>query len=294
MTTPYGAQLTDVTVRYDKGDPALDGVTFAVRPGTITGLLGRNGAGKSTALALLASLRRPTSGTVLVDGQDPFENAVVTAGVQLVRESGDVLRDAPLKATLAYYADLRPMWDADLAESLLDQLEVSREQRPDRLSRGKQSAVGCVLGLASRAPLTMFDESHLGMDAPSRYAFYDALLEDYTDHPRTIIVSSHLIEEVERLFEDVVVLHRGKTLLAESADAVRDRAVSLVGPTTAVTKLADGRRTLATRSLGSTTQITVEGSLDPASLALARDAGVEVARVSLQDLFIHLTQEPRR
>ncbi|WP_262852728.1 ATP-binding cassette domain-containing protein [Mumia quercus] len=294
MTTPYGAQLTDVTVRYGKGDPALDGATFAIRPGTVTGLLGRNGAGKSTALALLASLRRPTSGTVLVDGQDPFENAVVMAGVQLVRESGDVLRDTSVKETLGYYSELRPTWDTDLAESLLDQFEVSREQRPDRLSRGKQSALGCVIGLASRAPLTIFDETYLGMDAPSRYAFYDALLEDYTAHPRTVVVSSHLIDEVERLFEDVVVLHHGKTLLAETADTVRDRAVSLVGPTSAVTKLADGRRTLSTRSLGGTTQITLEGVLEPAELSLARDAGVEVARVSLQDLFIHLTQETVR
>ncbi|QMW64763.1 ABC transporter ATP-binding protein [Mumia sp. ZJ1417] len=294
MTTPYGAELTDVTVRYGRGEPALDGASFSLRPGTITGLLGRNGAGKSTALALLASLRRPTSGTVRVDGRDPFENAVVMAGVQLVRESGDVLRDTSVEETLGYYSELRPTWDTDFATALLDRFGIDPAHCPDRLSRGKQSALGCVIGLASRAPLTIFDETYLGMDAPSRYAFYDALLDDYTDHPRTIVVSSHLIDEVERLFEDVVVIHEGKTLLAETADTVRDRAISLVGPTSAVAKLTDGRRTLSTRSLGGSTQITLEGSLDPAELALARDAGVEVARVSLQDLFIHLTQETVR
>jgi ABC-2 type transport system ATP-binding protein len=293
MTTPYGAELSDVTVRYGRGrDAALDGASFTVRPGTITGLLGRNGAGKSTALALLASFRRPTSGTVRVDGADPFENAAVMAGVQLVRESGDVVGDSPVNDTIGYYSGVRPLWDADYAKALLDQFGIDPRKTPDALSRGKQSALGCIIGLASRAPLTIFDESYLGMDAPSRYAFYDALLEDYTQHPRTIIVSSHLIDEVERLFEDVIVLHRGRTVVSETADALRDRAVSLVGPTSAVSKLADGRHTLATRSLGGTTQLTLEGALDPEDVARARDAGVEVGRVSVQDLFIHLTQEP--
>lgn len=295
MTTPYGAELTDVTVRYGRrrtDEAALDHVSFTVRPGTITGLLGRNGAGKSTALSLLASLRRPTSGTVLVNGVDPFEDAVVMAGVQLVRESGDVLGDTSINETLGYYDELRPHWDGDYARALLDQFDVDPRTTPAKLSRGKKSALGCIVGLASRAPLTIFDESYLGMDAPSRYAFYDALLDDYTDHPRTIVVSSHLIEEVERLFEDVVMLHRGRTLVSETADALRSRAVSVVGPSTAVSKLADEHRVLATRNLGGTTQLTLEGSLEPAEIALARDAGIEIARVSIQDLFIHLSQEP--
>ncbi|MGH1565666.1 ATP-binding cassette domain-containing protein [Mumia sp. DW29H23] len=294
MTTPYAAELTDVTVRYGRrgsGEPALDGASFSIRPGTITGLLGRNGAGKSTALALLASLRRPTSGTVRVDGHDPFENAVVMAGVQLVRESGDVVRDSSVDDTLGYYSEVRPTWDTEYAKALLDQFGIAMDTQPNKLSRGKQSALGCIIGLASRAPLTIFDESYLGMDAPSRYAFYDALLDDYTEHPRTIVVSSHLIEEVERLFEDVVVLHRGRTVVSESADALRDRAVSLVGPTTAVSKLADGRHALATRTLGGTTQLTLEGALEPAEVAHARETGVEIARVSIQDLFIHLTKD---
>ncbi|KAA1419988.1 ABC transporter ATP-binding protein [Mumia zhuanghuii] len=291
MTTPYGAELTDVTVTYGRGNRALDEASFAIRPGTITGLLGRNGAGKSTALALLAALRRPTSGSVRVDGADPFENAVVMGGVQLVREAGDVIGDSSIDESLGYYSELRPHWDSEYAFALLDQFGIDPSATPNKLSRGKKSALGCTIGLASRAPLTIFDESYLGMDAPSRYAFYDALLEDYTEHPRTIVLSSHLIDEVERLFEDVVVLHHGRAVVAETADALRGRAVSLVGPTTAVSKLADGRHALATRSLGGTTQLTLEGSLEPSEIALARDAGVEIARVSIQDLFIHLTQE---
>ena len=81
------------------------------------------------------------------------------------------------------------------------------------MSQGQRSALGVILGLASRCPLTIFDESYLGMDAPSRYAFYDELLADYLAYPRTIVLSTHLIEEVSSLFEEVVIIDRGRLLI---------------------------------------------------------------------------------
>ncbi|MGO1241492.1 MAG: ATP-binding cassette domain-containing protein, partial [Cellulosimicrobium funkei] len=256
-TPPFGAEVRDVVVRYSRGDdPALDGATLTIRPGVITGLLGRNGAGKTTLAALLAAFRRPTSGTVRVgpDGEleDPFENVWATMHTQLVRESGDVGESDKARDTLEYYADVRPHWDADLAGRLLDTFEVDVRKKPNELSRGKRSALGAVVGLAARAPLTIFDEVYLGMDAPSRYAFYDALVADYAEHPRTILLSSHLIAEVERLFEDVVMIDRGRVLLAENADDVRARGISLTGPADVVERHTAGREVLARQRLGST------------------------------------------
>ena len=127
----------------------------------------------------------------------------------LVRESGETSRTGRSREMLRLTpppVDVR----CRPAEKLLDIFELSPTNRPDRLSRGKKSAFGVVVGLASRAPLTLLDEVHLGMDAPARYAFYDALLADWLEHPRTIVLSSHLINEVERLLEDVVVLDRGR------------------------------------------------------------------------------------
>lgn len=295
---PFGAELRDVVVRYGRRDdePALDRASVTIRPGSITGLLGRNGAGKTTALALLAGFRRPTGGTVLVgaDGEleDPFENPWAAMHTQLVRESGDVWGDDKVRDSLEYYAAMRPTWDADLAARLLDELEVDVRKNPDALSRGKRSALGAVIGLASRAPLTIFDEVYLGMDAPSRYAFYDALVADYTEHPRTIVLSSHLIDEVERLFEDVVVVDRGRVLLAEPAEDVRARGVSLVGPSEVVERFVDGRRVLSRQRLGSTAQVTLFGAFEPGERRAATDAGLEVGAVRVQDLFVHLTREP--
>jgi ABC-2 type transport system ATP-binding protein len=262
--------------------------------GAITGLLGRNGAGKTSLLSLLAGFRRPTAGAVRVgpEGyeQDPWENPAIVSGVQLVRESGDVMADEKVRATLKQYATLRPEWDADYADRLLDLFEVDVTKTPSALSRGKRSALGATIGLASRAPLTIFDEVYLGMDAPTRYAFYDELLKDYAEHPRTIILSSHLVEESERLFEHVVVVDRGKVLLAEPADEMRARGTGLTGSASVVDRLAAEHRMLHRQELGPTVMVTIEGSLTEREADEAADSGVQVGAVPLQDLFVHLTR----
>jgi ABC-2 type transport system ATP-binding protein len=305
---PFGAALDSVAVHYpsswrmtqqgtvakETGGTALDGATCAFPAGAITGLLGRNGAGKTSMIGLLAGFRRPTSGTVRVGPEgyerDPWENPAIVSGVQVVRESGDVMPDEKVGVTLRHYGAVRPEWDADYAERLLDLFEVDARKNPASLSRGKRSALGATIGLASRAPMTIFDEVYLGMDAPTRYTFYDELLKDYAEHPRTIILSSHLVEESERLFEHVVVVDRGRVLLAEPADDMRARGTSLTGSAAAVDRLAAGHRVLHRQELGPTVMVTIEGSLAQGERAEAADSGVQAGSVPLQDLFVHLTR----
>lgn len=284
----FAVQVKDLTVRYGR-TTALDGATVELAAGAIHGLLGRNGSGKTTLLSVLAAFRRPASGTVLVDGEDPWENPRVMAGTCLIRESGDVQADLPIRANLDFLEGARPHFDRTLAERLLDTFELDPKRRPAALSRGKKSAFGVVVGLASRAELTLFDEVHLGMDAPSRYAFYDALMADYVEHPRTIVLSSHLIEEIQRLLEHVVILDRGSVLVADDAEHLRARGVSIAGPADVVERFAAERRVLGRQTLGRTAQVTVDGGLSPAERTAAADLGLELGPVDLQDLFVHLT-----
>jgi ABC-2 type transport system ATP-binding protein len=288
----FAVQVRDLTVRYGT-TTALDHLTLDVPAGAITGLLGRNGSGKTTLLSTLAAFRRPTSGTVLVDGENPWENERVMERTCLIRESGDVLRDERLSATLAYVEQARPDFDRAYAETLLDLFELDLRTKHARLSRGKKSAFGAVLGLASRCALTMLDEVYLGMDAPSRYAFYDALLTDYVEHPRTIILSSHLIEEIARLFEHVVVIDRGALLLAEPADELRARGLTVTGPLAAVERFVEGRTVVGRQELGRTVQATLFGPAEPDDASRARDLGLDLGPVDLQDLFVHLTAGSR-
>lgn len=293
----FGVQTHGLVVAY-RHVTALRDVTLDLAPGAIHALLGRNGAGKTTLLSTLAALRQPTAGRVLVDGEDPFENERVTEAVCLVRESGDVFTDERLRVTLAYLAAARPTWDQEYADRLMQAFRLDPRAKPTSLSRGQRSAFGVVVGLASRCPLTMFDEVHLGMDAPSRQRFYDELLADYAAHPRTIILSSHLINEIEHLVESIVILDNdGHVRLTGDSESVRARGVTLTGPVRAVetAAMAAGQPVVGRRQLGGTLQVTLFGTLDEAVLDRAQAAGLDIGPVPLQDLFIHLTDnQPTR
>lgn len=291
---PPGIELDGVQLDYC-GTPALHDVSVELDGGKIYGLLGRNGAGKSSLLSLVAAFRRPSAGSVRVGGRPVFERPEVVSQICLIRETGDTVDTGePVSEALAFAARHRPGWDTDYADRLVDRFELPRGTHIGKLSRGKQCALGITLGLATRAPLTMFDESYLGMDAPSRYAFYDELLSDYMAHPRTIVVSTHLIEEVSSLFEEVLVLDRGRLVVHEQAETLRSRGVSVTGPAPRVDRfvadLGPGTTVLGTQRLGPTKSTAVYGDLDDARRATARAAGLDLGPISLQDLFVHLTE----
>ena len=267
----------------------LDDLSFHLAGDKIYGLLGRNGSGKTTLLSAIAAFRPPTGGSLLVDGADPFENAEIMSRTCFIRDEPDVYSAASVRFALDFAAALRPNWDADYAAELVAKFELPLRKRVTSLSRGMKSALGIVLGLAARAPLTIFDESYLGMDAPSRYLFYSELLEDYIRHPRTIIMSTHLIEEVGSLFEEVIILHEGRLLLHEDTDTLRARGVTVTGEVDAVQRFTDGMHVLNEQRLGNTRSITVYGQLDQRSRRAAGAAGLQLGPVPVQDLFIHLT-----
>ncbi|MBW8172595.1 ABC transporter ATP-binding protein [Ornithinimicrobium sp. Arc0846-15] len=289
----YGVQISDLAVRYGS-TTALEGVNLDLAPGRIHGLLGRNGTGKTTLLSVLASLRQPHTGSVLVEGQAPFEHEVLMENICLIRESGDVIGDVSAADALDFVEVARPSFDREYADRLAHSFGLDLSVKPAAMSRGQRSALGATIGLASRAELTMFDEVHLGMDAPTRQKFYDELIADFAEHPRTFIISSHLISEIEPLVETVTILKNGTLLLSEEADDLRRRGVTLTGPTALVDQAAAaqtvlGHTVVGSRDLGPTRQLTLYGDLDQRSLDEAERAGLQVGPVPLQDLFIHLT-----
>jgi ABC-2 type transport system ATP-binding protein len=295
MSTP-SIEVLGLHLRYGK-EPALQDVTFTLPGDRIYGLLGRNGSGKTTLLSVLAGFRRPSAGTVRLGGEDTFEHPRVMREIAFVSsdlasssssDDTDRIRD---KIRLA--ARLRPRWDAGFADDLLRRFELEPRKKVAALSRGQRAALAVVIGLASRAPVTLFDEAHLGMDAPSRYAFYDTLLQDYTAHPRTVIISTHHIDEVARLFEAVVILDRGQVLLLEDTDALRAQGAAITGPAQLVDETLGGLEPLSEQRLGDTKAAVVWGPQINGVRERARAAGLELGPVPLQDLFVHLTARPR-
>ncbi|QSB06624.1 ATP-binding cassette domain-containing protein [Natronoglycomyces albus] len=284
--------VRDLTLKYGDTE-ALSKVSFDLEPGKIYGLLGRNGAGKTTLMSVIAAFRRATEGQVLLDGKVGWENADLLSRVCLIREGGDFIDSDKLRDVFDV-AQLRPSWDSEYAEKLVDKFAVDSSKRIDALSRGQRSIVAGIVGLASRADLTMFDEVHLGMDAPTRYDFYQELLADYLENPRTIVLSTHLIDEVAKYLEEVLIIHRGELLRHDTAEKLQTMGASLTGPARAVDEVTDGLEVLASQQLGSTKQVTVSERLDPQRRKQAAASGIEMGPVGLQDLFIHLTRNTSR
>jgi ABC-2 type transport system ATP-binding protein len=284
--------LRDLTVRY--GDTvAVDGLSLDLAPGKIYGLLGRNGSGKTSLLSVLASYRRPSSGTVTVGGVNPFENRQVMRQTCFIRDTLDVPDNDRVATVLSFAADLRPSFDREYATRLLDTFGLPAGKRVSALSRGQRSSLGVVLGLAARTSLTLLDEVYLGMDAAARTTFYRELLADYLAHPRTVILSTHLIEEAAELFEQVIIIDRGRLVLHEEADVLRGRGVTVTGPAAAVDTFVAGRTVLSEQSLGGVRAATLYGRLDDAEAARAEADGLTVGPVGIQELFVHLTGAQR-
>jgi ABC-2 type transport system ATP-binding protein len=281
-------EVHDLSKRYGSV-AALDHVEMRLEADAVHGLLGRNGAGKTTLLHILTGQAIPTSGRVRVGGHDPYENEDVLSRVCLVSESQRYPDNMRVRHALDAGALLFPHWDAGFARALATDFGLPPDRRIKKLSRGMRSAVGIVLGLASRAPLTCFDEPYLGLDAVARQVFYDRLLAEVADRPRTVVLSTHLIDEVADLIEHVVIIDDGRLVLDEDSDRLRGRAVSVTGPARAVERFAGGRPLLHREDVGGFARVTLDGGLDDDDRAEADTAGLNIEAVSLQQLVVRAT-----
>ncbi|NUT69593.1 ABC transporter ATP-binding protein [Pseudarthrobacter sp. C4D7] len=283
-------EVRDLTKSY-KDAVALDGISFDIEQNAIYGLLGRNGAGKTTAMSILTAQNLPSSGQVKVFGENPYENPKVLSRMCFVRESQKYPDDATARHAFAAARLFFPNWDQGLADELIDDFQLPLKRTIKKLSRGQLSAVGVIIGLASRAEITFFDEPYLGLDAVARQTFYDRLLADYAEHPRTILLSSHLIDEVSNLIERVLLIDAGRIIMDQSAEDARAMATNVVGDAAAIDRAVGGREVIHRESLGRVASVTFLGHLDNAERSVLAAEGLELAPVSLQQLIVRLTQQ---
>ncbi len=272
---------------------AVDDVSFTVQEGTICGLLGRNGAGKTTLMQLLTGQDFATAGSIAVFGKSPIENASVLQNVCFIKESQKYPEDFKVKHVMKSAPWFFRNWDAEFARQLIDEFRLPLNRRIKKLSRGQLSSVGVIVGLASRAPLTFFDEPYLGLDAVARQLFYDRLLEDYAKHPRTVVLSTHLIDEVSNLLEHVLVIDNGRIIVDDSAENLRGSATAIVGTRTAVDAFVENRSVLHRDTIGGISSATI-GTMTAEDRKAAAEAGLELSTVSLQQLIIRKTGTTER
>ena len=206
---------------------ALDGVDLRVEEGRILGLIGPNGAGKTTALNAILGLT-PYQGQLRVLGRDPWSDRdQLMCDVSFIADVAVLPRWARVSNMLDYVAGVHPRFDRAKAEGFLARTTIRQSSKVQQLSKGMVTQLHLALVMAIDARLLVLDEPTLGLDILFRKQFYDSLLNDYYDRSRTIVVTTHQVEEVEHLLTDLMFINRGRIVLACSMEELESRYVEV-------------------------------------------------------------------
>ena len=206
---------------------ALDGVSFAIEPGRIVGIIGPNGAGKTTVLKSILGLT-PFEGSLKVLGLNPSENRdALMRDACFIADVAVLPKWLKVSQALEFAAGVHPRFDRARAEEFLKRTDITMKHRVRELSKGMVTQLHLALILAIDAKLLVLDEPTLGLDLLYRRAFYDTLLNDYFDKERTIVITTHQVEEVENLLTDVIFINRAKIVLDTPVESLGQRFVQV-------------------------------------------------------------------
>ena len=204
------------------GTTALEGVSFHATAGQVYGLVGANGAGKTTILKHLLGLLRAATGAVRVFGLDPVRDPVGVLGrVGYLSEERELPEWMRIDELMAYTQAFHPTWDVSYARELLETFGLDPSKKVKELSKGMRAQAGLIAAVAHRPELLILDEPSSGLDAVVRRDILDAIVRTVADDGRTVIFSSHLLDEVERMSDHVTLIHQGRVALSGVLDAVR-------------------------------------------------------------------------
>lgn len=272
----------------------LNELTFTIEENKITGLIGRNGVGKTTLLKIIAGFIKGTTGELRVLGQSPFNNLYTSINTIFVDDEMSFPPALQLGELLEFGSSFYPNWDMELAQRLLNYFGFDSKHYHNTLSKGRTSTFNAIFGLSARCPLTIFDEPTTGMDEAVRKDFYRALLKDYIAYPRTVLLSSHHLNEIEDILEDVLLLKNGKTVLHLPISDMKEWAIGVRGQKSAVMQWIDSREVLYKNQVGSDTLfVAVKNDFSKIELERAKLLNLEITPIKASDLCVYITNETK-
>jgi ABC-2 type transport system ATP-binding protein len=285
MNTDTWVEAQGVTVRYGR-KTAIDNISFSVGKGRVVGLLGHNGAGKTTLMKALVGLIQP-QGDLRVLGLRPMADRVaLLQSACYIPDVAILPRWARVSELIALMARLHPRFSAERARTLVRRTSVGLGDKVKSLSKGMVAQAHLALLASIDARLMILDEPTLGLDVLSRKAFYEMLIDEWCDGERSVVVSTHQVEEVEPLLSDVLMLNEGRLVLALSLEEMDRRFVALSHDPAVAEQMAAAHPLLKYRVQGGSAAL-FDGEPPPAVQALGQRL-----RPSLVDLFVALTRKP--
>jgi len=268
---------------------ALNRVHLNFSENGIYGLYGRNGAGKTTLLNILSSRIFADTGTVTWDGRDVVRHPEkIAASCCYMPEKHLFPGGFKISRLLSLAQQAFPDYSKQTETRLCRAFHLNTGLRYNQLSGGFQSIFRIVLGLASNAPITLFDEPVLGLDAVSRDRFYQELIHAFSEHPRLFIISTHLISESADLFNEAVIIHNGEILRQAPVEALLSNAFYVSGRASDVNTFLKDRTVLGSQDVNDLKTAVVEGNLHTEKPI----PGLQFSSLTIQKLFIQLTADP--
>ena len=272
-------ELKQVTKQYGQAT-VLKKITLSIDEPGIYCLLGRNGAGKTTLLKSIAGYQNITEGIIQVDGKTVTTSTLDT-GVSYIENFAKHF-NLPVRKLLRIASEVNPSYDYDFASEMMERFELDGKKKFHHLSLGMKTMVSTIICLASNKSVVLLDEPVLGFDAIMRVEFYDMLTESFQKHPRIIIVSTHIIEEIAKTIQKLIIIDKGSIRFFDTLQSVETKAFSISG-------LQKDVET-ATQNLNVIGQDTVGGLItryifdNPPE----QTASLEIHPLSLQDFFIQM------
>ncbi len=272
-------EFRKVTKCYGK-TVAIDALSLTLREKQIYCLLGCNGAGKTTLMNLIAGKISATSGEVSVDGL----TVTTLAMPDKVRyiEAAKSQFNMRIEALLKLAAGVDDCFDMDFALRMVDKFRLNKRKKYNALSFGMKTMVTTIISLASNSGIILLDEPVLGFDAVMRAQFYDLLRESFEAHPRIIVVSTHLLDEIATVAEQIIAIDNGKLMFYEDINTIVEKAYKVTGLAADVEEAVRGRNVISRETVG---KFTIACAFDYRPEYCA----AEVSDLSLQELFIQMT-----
>lgn len=272
-------ELKQVTKQYGQA-AVLKNISLSIDEPGIYCLLGRNGAGKTTLLKSVAGYQNITRGTIQVDGR-PISTATLDTGVSYIENFAKHF-NLPVRQLLKIAWEVNPEYDYDFASEMTERFELDGKKRFNHLSLGMKTMVSTIICLASNKSAVLLDEPVLGFDAIMRAEFYDMLRESFQKHPRIIIVSTHIIEEIAKTIQKLIIIDKGSIRFFDTLQAVETKAFSISGLQKDVEAATRDLKVIGRDMVGGLATAYIFDKPP------AQTASLEIRPLPLQDFFIQM------
>ena len=269
----------------------LKDINIKFEENKIYGLLGRNGAGKTTLLNLITDRAIVDSGEITIDGENVYENDNALEKIYFMTERNLYPEDFKVKDVFKWSKEFYSNFNSNYALELAKKFSLNINSKIKNLSTGYNSICKIINTLASNAEILIFDEPVLGLDANHRELFYKELMENYIENPKTIILSTHIIEEISNLIEKVIILNNSKIISSDESEELLDKAYTVSGLTENIDKFIMEKNIVNIEEITSFKSATIIGNLAKEDKELAEDLDLRFSKVELQKLFIYLTEK---